>query len=172
MAEEPAQPGPDEEEPQSAEEAQGPQPTEAEIRAALDEQMRQVRVEDLLVQSVASLVNLSARRIAKEGERDLEQAKLGIDAVRAVVDLLPDEIAVQVRNALSELQVLYARTASGAEAGVAGGRPNRRLRRTSRPLSRRPRSRPPRSSGPRTTAARGAPADDAAARRPARLSRR
>jgi hypothetical protein len=121
MAEEPAQPGPDEEAPQSAEEAQGPQPTEEEIRAALDEQMRQVRVEDLLVQSVASLVNLSARRIAKEDERDLAQAKLGIDAVRAVVDLLPDEIAAQVRDALSELQVLYARTASGAEAGAAGG---------------------------------------------------
>lgn len=120
MAEEPAQPGPDEEAPQSAQEAQGPQPTEEEIRAALDEQMRQVRVEDLLVQSVASLVNLSARRIAKEDERDLAQAKLGIDAVRAVVDLLPEEIAAQVRDALSELQVLYARTASGAEAGAAG----------------------------------------------------
>jgi hypothetical protein len=120
MAEEPAQPGPDEEAPQPAEEAQGQQPTEEEIRAALDEQMRQVRVEDLLVQSVASLVNLSARRIAKEDERDLAQAKLGIDAVRAVVDLLPEEIGAQVRNALSELQVLYARTASEAEEGAAG----------------------------------------------------
>lgn len=120
MAEEPAQPGPDEEATQPADEAQGPQPTEEEIRAALDEQMRQVRVEDLLVQSVASLVNLSARRIAKEDERDLAQAKLGIDAVRAVVDLLPEEIGAQVRNALSELQVLYARTASEAEGGAAG----------------------------------------------------
>lgn len=120
MAEEPAQPGPDEESPQPAEEAQGQQPTEEEIRAALDEQMRQVRVEDLLVQSVASLVNLSARRIAKEDERDLAQAKLGIDAVRAVVGLLPEEIGAQVRNALSELQVLYARTASEAEGGAAG----------------------------------------------------
>jgi hypothetical protein len=121
MAEEPAQPGPDEEAPQPAEEAQGQQPTEEEIRAALDEQMRQVRVEDLLVQSVASLVNLSARRIAKEDERDLAQAKLGIDAVRAVVDLLPEEIGAQVRNALSELQVLYARTAAEAEQPAAEG---------------------------------------------------
>ena len=81
--------------------------------------MRQVRVEDLLVQSVASLVNLSARRIAKEDERDLGQAKLGIDAVSAVVDLLPEEVAAQVRNALSELQVLYARTAGGGEEPAA-----------------------------------------------------
>ena len=73
---------------------QGPDaPSEEELRAALEEQMRKVRVEDLLLQSVASLVNLSARRIAKEDERDLAQAKVGIEAVRALVDLLPEEAA-------------------------------------------------------------------------------
>jgi hypothetical protein len=84
------------------------EPSEEELRAALEEQMRKVRVEDLLLQSVAGQVNLSARRIAKEDERDLAQAKVGIDAVRALVDLLPGEAAREVRNALSELQVLYA----------------------------------------------------------------
>ena len=99
------------------------QPSEEEIRAALEEQMRNVRVEDLLVQSVASLVNLSARRIAKEDERDLAQAKLGIDAVRAVVELLPEEVATQVRNALAELQVLYAQAAGGGEAEAPAAAP-------------------------------------------------
>jgi len=88
--------------------------TEEELRAALDEELRRVRVEDLLIQSVASIVNLTARRIGKEDERDLEQAKVGIDAVRALVGLLPEEPARQVREALSQLQVLYAQTASGA----------------------------------------------------------
>lgn len=97
----------------------GRQPSEEELRAALEEQMRKVRVQDLLLQSVASLINLSARRIAKEDERDLEQAKIGIDAVRAVVDLLPEDAATEVRNALSELQMLYARTAEAA-AGPEG----------------------------------------------------
>jgi hypothetical protein len=97
------------------------QPTEEELRAALEQQMREVRVEDVLLQSVASLVNLSARRIAKEDERDLDQARIGIEAVRAVVDLLPDEAAGQVRNALSELQTLYAQTAGGPPAGEGGG---------------------------------------------------
>jgi hypothetical protein len=96
---------------------EGGQPTEEELRAALEQQMREVRVEDVLLQSVASLVNLSARRIAKEDERDLNQARLGIEAVRAVVDLLPDEAAGQVRNALSELQTLYAQSAGGPPAG-------------------------------------------------------
>src|SRR3954452_2100090 len=83
--------------------------------------MRQVRVEDLLLQSVASLVNLSARRIAKEDERDLAQAKVGIDAVRALVDLLPEEAANEVRNALSDLQMLYARAVEEGSAGAAEG---------------------------------------------------
>jgi hypothetical protein len=95
------------------------QPSEEELRAALEEQMRKVRVQDLLLQSVASIINLSARRVAKEDERDLEQAKVGIDAVRALVDLLPEEAATEVRNALSELQMLYARAAEGGSGTPA-----------------------------------------------------
>ena len=102
---------------------QGDAPTEEEMRAALEEQMRQVRVEDLLLQSVASIINLTARRIAKPDERDLDQAKTGIDAVTALADLLPEEASKQVRNALSELQVLYAQAAGdeGGEGGAEGG---------------------------------------------------
>lgn len=91
------------------------QADEEELRARLEEELRKVRVEDLLLQSVASIVNLTARRIAKPDERDLGQAKVGIDAVRGLVDLLPAEAAGQVRQALSELQMLYAREAAGAE---------------------------------------------------------
>jgi hypothetical protein len=89
---------------------------EEELRQRLEEELRTVRVEDVLLQSVASIINLSARRIAKEDERDLGQAKVGIDAVRALVDMLPEEAASQVRNALSELQVLYAKQAGADDA--------------------------------------------------------
>ena len=68
---------------------------------------------------MVSLLNLTARRIAKEDERDLEQARVGIEAVRAVVDLLDAEPAKQVRSALSELQVLYAKQARKAARGRA-----------------------------------------------------
>jgi hypothetical protein len=97
------------------------QPTEEELRAALEEELRKVRVQDLLVQSVASIVNLTARRIGKEDERDLEQARVGIDAVRALVGLLPEEPAKQVREALSQLQLLYAQAAGGAGAEEDAG---------------------------------------------------
>jgi hypothetical protein len=97
------------------------QPTQEELQAALEEELRKVRVQDLLVQSVASIVNLTARRIGKENERDLEQARIGIDAVRALVGLLPEEPAKQVREALSQLQVLYAQTAGEGEREGAEG---------------------------------------------------
>lgn len=103
--------------------AQGPSggeaPSEEELRAQLEEEIRKVRVEDVLMQSVVSLLNLSARRIAKDDERDLEQAKVGIDAARAVVDLVRPEARPQLKQAISELQLLYAKHAGEGEGAVA-----------------------------------------------------
>ncbi len=93
---------------------------EERLRAELEDEIRKVKVEDVLLQSVISVLNLSARRIAKDDERDLEQAKLGIDASRAVVEFLPGEAQDQVREALSELQMLYAKHASGQAAPESG----------------------------------------------------
>ena len=90
----------------------------------LEEQLRKVRVQDLLLESAASIINLSARRIAKPDERDLEQARIGIDAVRAIVDLLEPSARDQVREALSQVQMLYAREASGGEADAEPGAPD------------------------------------------------
>src|SRR6478609_9573657 len=89
-------------------------PSQEELQAQIEEQLSKVRVHDLLLESVVGILNLSARRIAKPDERDLDQARLGIDAVRAVVDMLEPEPAAAVRDALSELQMLYAREAGGA----------------------------------------------------------
>jgi hypothetical protein len=91
--------------------------SEEELRRSLEEELRKLRVQDVLLQSVVSLINLTSRRIAKEDERDLEQARTGIEAVRALVELLDPEPAEQVRNALSELQVAYAKQAEEPPAG-------------------------------------------------------
>jgi hypothetical protein len=98
------------------------QPTEEEMRAQLEDEIRKVRVEDVVLQSVVSILNLSARRIAKDDERDLEQAKIGIDAGRALVDLVKPEAQPQLRQAISELQVLYAKHAGegAADEGDSG----------------------------------------------------
>jgi hypothetical protein len=104
--------------------AEGGEPSEEELRRRIEEQLRKVRVQDLLLESVVSVINLAARRIAKEDERDLEQARVGIEAVRALVDLLDPEPAGQVRSALSEVQMLYAREAGGGEEPGGGEQPD------------------------------------------------
>jgi hypothetical protein len=90
---------------------------EEELRRRLEQELRKLRVQDVLLQSVVNLINLASRRIGKEDEQDLGQARLGIEAVRALVDLLDPDTAKQVRNALAELQVAYAREAEGAAPG-------------------------------------------------------
>jgi F420-0:gamma-glutamyl ligase len=86
---------------------------EAAVKA-VEEEMRTIRVEDVILQSTVSILSLAARRIAKDDERDLAQGKAGIDASRALLDYLPDDAAGQVREAVSELQMLYAKHASEA----------------------------------------------------------
>ena len=111
------------EEPQTGGTAPGEgEASEEELRARIEESLRNVRVQDVLLESVVTLINLTARRVSKPDERDLEQARIGIDAVRAVVELLEPEPQAQVRSALSELQMLYAREAGekGAPAAPEG----------------------------------------------------
>ena len=94
------------------------QPTEEELRAALEEQMKKITVKDVLLQTVITLINVSARKLGlagDEGEKDLAEAKRGIDAVRALVPLLPEQEQTAVREPLSQLQMAYAREA-GASA--------------------------------------------------------
>ena len=104
--------------------------------ARLDEELRKLRVEDVLLQSVVSLINLTLARIAKPDEQDLEQAQIGIEAMRALGRPAAREPAAQVREALSQLQVAYAREAGGGAARAArrGRRP--RAGATSRPRNR------------------------------------
>jgi hypothetical protein len=96
-----------------------PQLSDAE-REMLEQQMREIRVEDLLTQTVASVLNLSARRIVKEDEVDLEQARIGIDAVRAILPLLPAEVGEAVREPLSQVQMLFAQRSGGEPSQPAG----------------------------------------------------
>jgi hypothetical protein len=92
------------------------QPTEEELRAALEEQMKRITVKDVLLQTVITLINVSARKLGlagEDGEKDLAEAQRGIDAVRALVPLLPAEEQTAVREPLSQLQMVYAREAGG-----------------------------------------------------------
>ena len=110
----------------------GRQPTEEEIRAALEEEMRRVTVDQVLLQTVVSLINLAGRRLGlapgAEGEKDLDQVRLAVDAVRALLPLLEEKITPQdassIRNALSQLQMAYAREAEGGGGEQAPAEPS------------------------------------------------
>ncbi len=97
-------------------EAEQLSPEQEQMLREMEEEMRKVRVQDLVAQSVVSILNLTYRRIAKEDERDLEQARVGIEAVRGMVDALDPEAQREIKNALSQVQMLYAQ-----QAGEGGG---------------------------------------------------
>lgn len=96
--------------------AQGPEPTEEELRAALEEQMRNIRVEDVILQTTATLINLAGRRLGlaaepgqdPSGDVDLGEAKKAIDGARAFAPMCPEEQAEPIRQALSQLQMAFA----------------------------------------------------------------
>ena len=94
--------------------------SEEELRAAYEEQLKRVRVEDVLVQSVVSLLNLGGRKAGLAGapeEKDLEQLHLAIEGVRAMLPLVEEALgpdAKQLRDVLAQLQMVYAREAGGA----------------------------------------------------------
>jgi hypothetical protein len=72
------------------------------------EQLKRLRVDDVLLQTVVTLINLGGQRLVGE-EKDLEQAKLAIEGVRALLPLCPEEESKPVKDALSQLQMLFAR---------------------------------------------------------------
>ena len=95
------------------------QPSEEEVRAALEEQLKHLTVDDMLIESAVSLVNLGGRRAGlapgTEDERDLEQLRRAVEAVRALLPLLEqgkhaDQLG-PLRDALARLQMAYAQGA-------------------------------------------------------------
>jgi hypothetical protein len=112
-------------------EQQPPQePTEEELRAAYEQQLKQIKVDDVLVQTVLSLINLGSLRAGvvpgNEGEADPQQLRQAIEGVRALLPLIEPALgpdAGQIRDAVSRLQMEYARLASGATAPAAQEQP-------------------------------------------------
>jgi hypothetical protein len=103
---------------------QQPQMSEEELRAAyeqqLEQQLRQLRVEDVIVQTIVTLVNLGGRRAGlapgTEDERDPAQLRLAIEGARALLPLIESELGpdgAAIREALSQLQMAYAQLSAG-----------------------------------------------------------
>ncbi len=99
-------------------------PSEEELRAAYESELKRLRVEDVLVQTVVSLLNLGGRKAGlapgTEDERDPEQLRLAIEGARALMPLVEPGLgpeAAQVREILSQLQMAYAQSRGDAPGG-------------------------------------------------------
>jgi hypothetical protein len=93
------------------------QPSEEEIRA-LEAEMAKLTVDDVVLQTIVTLINLGARKagLADDSEPDLPQVKKAIDAARALLPIVEGEhgeALAPVRQALSQLQMAYVQK-SGA----------------------------------------------------------
>ena len=84
------------------------QPTEQQLLEAL----RQIKTEDVVVQTVATLVNLAGQKLSVEGAKDPEEAQKAIDAARQMLPLVPDEAQQPIQNALDQVQMLYVKETS------------------------------------------------------------
>jgi hypothetical protein len=96
------------------------------MMAAYEAQLKQLRVEDVVVQTIVSLVNLGGRRAGlapgTEGERDPEQLRLAIEGVRALLPLVEELLgpdATAIRDAVSQLQMAYAQGGAAPAEGAA-----------------------------------------------------
>ena len=80
----------------------------------LIEQIRQLKVSDLLVSSFSTTAQLTYAKL-EESSRDLEQARLGIEALRVLVPVLeghvPEDILRDFRQLVANLQLAYAEAA-------------------------------------------------------------
>jgi hypothetical protein len=96
--------------------SQPTEPSEEELRAAYEAELKRLRVEHVLLDNVAMLANLGMRRTGlapgTEDERDLAQVRLAIESLRAMMPVLeqaaPTQVAA-VRDAISQLQLAYVR---------------------------------------------------------------
>ena len=84
------------------------------------EHIRQLKVSDLLLSILPTVAQLGYAKLEPEG-RDLEQAQLAIESLRALTPLLadtvPDEVVSDFEQATANLQLAYAK-AVGEELGA------------------------------------------------------
>lgn len=99
--------------------------TEEQLAAAYEEQIKQLRVEDVVLQTIVSLLNLGGRKAGlapgTEDERDLGQLALCIEGVRRLLPLVEPalgEDAGQLKEAISQLQMAYVQL--GGPTGPPG----------------------------------------------------
>jgi hypothetical protein len=99
------------------------EPTPEELLEAV----RQMKVSDVLLSTLATMAQLGYTKL-DESSRDLDQARLAIEASRALTDVLegsvPEEVLRDFKQVVANMQLAYAAAGAGAEKPPDGPAPN------------------------------------------------
>jgi hypothetical protein len=105
--------------------------SQEELARELAEELRRLRVEDVLVNTLVHVSSIGYRRLGltedSREERDLPQTALAIETMKALVpvleDFLPQELVASFEDQIANLQLAYAKAVkeSGDSEGDADG---------------------------------------------------
>jgi hypothetical protein len=109
----------------------GGTPTEDELRAAYEQQVKQIHVEQIVLENVITVLNLGMRRTGlspgTEDERDPAQVRVAIESIRSQLPLLeqvvPEHVR-QIRDALSQLQMAFIKIGGKGAAAEGSEQPD------------------------------------------------
>jgi hypothetical protein len=98
------------------------------IARELAEELRKLRVEDVLVNTLVHVSSIGYRRLGltedSQEESDLGQTALAIETMQALVpvlkDFLPVELVAGFEEQIANLQLAYAKAAKDSDAGGDG----------------------------------------------------
>jgi hypothetical protein len=98
-------------------EPEAPQPTDEELLRQVEDELKKLKVSDLIVQMLYTVSSLGYRKLS-EDDRDLDQAKLAIETLSAVLPVLEgavgDDVLRDFRQVTANLQLAYADASKGA----------------------------------------------------------
>jgi hypothetical protein len=98
---------------------------EEEAARRLAEELRNLKVEDVLLNVLVQISSIGYRRLGLTEEtkedRDLGQVKLAIDTMKALTPVLaqvvPSELVLEFERSVAELQLAYVKAASEEGGG-------------------------------------------------------
>jgi hypothetical protein len=98
---------------------------EEQLAQQLAEELRRLRIEDVLIQTLITISSIGYRRLGltedTKDDRDLQQAKLAIDTMSAMTPVLekvvPEELIREFQQSVASLQLAYAQAAGKGADG-------------------------------------------------------
>jgi predicted nucleic acid-binding protein len=92
-------------------------PSDDDLVKQLEEELKTLKVSDLLVQTLYTVSSLGYRRLSEQ-DRDLDQARLAIETLRALLPVLDgsvsDELVRDFKQVTANLQLAFADASKGA----------------------------------------------------------